>query len=162
MSCRPCSSFSSIRRFATSVARSSRARPSALSASRISWSRILSALASTTAAPASCAVPRNKVISFVKTDIPKPSGGGGEVITQFVGGADRILRQHPNLDDNRLQRGLARQLAEHLVIVPTAHGGDAEVRQRHQFLGLEKEDVESRLVLLFVDRPHQGRHDDLF
>src|SRR5690349_18574433 len=107
-----------MRRLATRVARSSRARPRALSASRISWSRMRSALASTTAAPASCAVPRKRVMSFVKMDIQVPSGGRGEVFPQLIGGADGVLGQHAQLDDHGLQGRLAGELAEDLVIVP--------------------------------------------
>src|SRR5688500_15558484 len=139
-----------MRRLATRVARSSRARPSALSASRISWSRILSALASTTAAPASCAVPRKRVMSLVKMDIRYPSGRRREVFPQLIGGADGVLGQHPHLDDHGLQGGLAGELAEDLVVVPAGHRGDAEVRQRHQLLRLQQEDVEGGLVLLLV------------
>src|ERR1700754_2942909 len=123
------------------------------------------ALASTTAAPASWAPPRSRVMNLLKMDMRISlalfSGGGVEVVAQVGGGADGVFRQHAHLDDHRLQGGLAGQLAEELVIVPSGDGGDAEVGQRHQLLGLQEEDVEARLVLLLVHRPQKGRDDDL-
>ncbi len=66
---KPATSFSRMRRRATSVAMSSRALPWAVSASRISWSRMRRALASTTADVASCAPARPRVNSLFQMDM---------------------------------------------------------------------------------------------
>ena len=76
-------------------------------------------------------------------------------------GDKKFPPEHAQLDDHGLQGGLAGELAEQFVIVALGHGGDAEVRQRHQLLRLQQEDVEGGLVLLLVHRPEEGRDHDL-